>query len=277
MKSVKAFLPAGEPAGGIYSPAPAVTRHDDGQRRRRAALSEKQRKTVLGAAAARVKAAAASRSGQWLRRLDDIHASGCRLKQQRWDALAALIEPMLTRLDLATLVLGWLDDSGEFHLNRQCTLARAAELTDCRVSRTLKALEAARYVVRRQRRLYLQGTQWVTRTMIYLMPKFFIDLGLGHSFAQARTAKKARRAKVLAGARREQERARLQHIERQALKKQRRERAALVERSRQERAANDAAQATAAQTQRDFLAFVESHPDLSDTERLALWRRLNPT
>jgi DNA-binding transcriptional ArsR family regulator len=136
---------------------------------------------------------ARERGRRWLRRLDTIHASGCRTKRQRWDALAAMAEPLLARLDLATLALGWLDDNGAFRLNRQRGLAEDTGLSECRVSRTLSALEAAGYVRRRVRRIFKRGEAWVTRVTIHLRPRFFIDLGLGHQLAEARTRKKAQR------------------------------------------------------------------------------------
>lgn len=189
------------PDAGAYaglSAAPALAGHAAGRRPR--GLSEKQRKqlSLLGTAADRVAEEARDRGRRWLRRLDTIHISGCRTKQQRWTSLAALVEPMLARLDLATLCLGWLDDNGAFRLNRQRGLAEDSGLSECRVSRTLTALEAAHYARRKVRRIYKNGTHWVTRVTIHIRPQFFIDLGLGHLLAEARTAKRKQREKKLA-------------------------------------------------------------------------------
>jgi DNA-binding MarR family transcriptional regulator len=182
---------AGAYAGLSAALPAAIAGHAAGRRPR--GLSELQRRGLLGTAAARVAEEARDRKRRWLRRLDTIHVSGCRTKRQRWEALAALAEPMLARLDLATLALGWLDENGAFRLNRQRGLAQDTGLTESRVSRTLSALQAAGYVRRRVRRIFKNGLNWVTRVTIHLRPRFFIDLGLGHQLAEARTRKKAKR------------------------------------------------------------------------------------
>lgn len=196
---------------GLSAPlSAAVGGHAAGRRPR--ALSEKQRDGLLGTAAARVAEEARDRGRRWLRRLDTIHASGCRTKRQRWDALAALVEPMLARVDLATLALGWLDENGAFRLNRQRGLAEDTGLSECRVSRTLSALEAAGYVRRRVRRIFKRGEAWVTRVTIHLRPRFFIDLGLGHQLAEARTRKKAQREIKLRDVKARQQREAVQEL-----------------------------------------------------------------
>ncbi|SEI41679.1 hypothetical protein SAMN04244572_00115 [Azotobacter beijerinckii] len=211
--------PSSSPEAGAYAglsahasaPLPAaVAGHAAGRRPRE--LSEKQRAGLLGTAAARVAEEARERKRRWLRRLDTIHASGCRTKRQRWDALAALAEPMLARLDLATLALGWLDENGAFRLNRQRGLAEDTGLSECRVSRTLSALETAGYVRRRVRRIFKNGQQWVTRVTIHLRPRFFIDLGLGHKLAEVRTRKKAKRESYLREVKARQQQAVIQEL-----------------------------------------------------------------
>jgi DNA-binding transcriptional ArsR family regulator len=148
-------------------------------------LSEKQRKIpLLSLAADRIAEEVRNRERRWLRRLDTIHASGCRTKQQRWNALGAMASTLLARLDLSNLCLGWFDDEGRFRLNRQRRLAESSDLTDCRVSRTLSALEAAGYVTRRFSRIYKFGQHWITRVTIHLRRRFFVDLGLGHVLAE---------------------------------------------------------------------------------------------
>ncbi|KHL70586.1 hypothetical protein SF06_06700 [Pseudomonas flexibilis] len=203
------------PDAGAYaglSAAPALAGHAAGRRPR--GLSEKQRQQLglLGLAADRVNEEARDRGRRWLRRLDTIHISGCRTKQQRWTSLAALVEPMLARLDLATLCLGWLDDNGAFRLNRQRGLAEDGGLTECRVSRTLSALEAAGYVRRRRRRIFHKGKQWITRVTLHIRPRFFIDLGLGHLLAETRTHFKARREAQLRQVRVRQQQDTLQEL-----------------------------------------------------------------
>lgn len=217
---MRASPPAHSPEAGAYAglQAPAFAGAAAGRRPRE--LSDKQRKGVLGLAAERVKEEAKERGRRWLRRLDTIHASGCRTKRQRWEALAALAEPLLARLDLATLALGWLDNNGAFRLNRQRGLADDSGLSESCVSRTLSALEAAQYVRRKVRRIYHNGQRWITRVTIHLRPRFFIDLGLGHQLAEERSRKKARREVHLRDVKARQQREAIQELGDAAMRKQ---------------------------------------------------------
>lgn len=188
--------------------------------RRPRALTDAQRGTLLGLAAERIAEEAQNRACRWLRRLDTIHISGVRTKRQRWDALAKMAEPLLARLDLATLALGWLDgQTGAFRLNRQRGLAEDTGLSECCVSRTLTALESAGYLRRRVRRIFKHGKHWVSRVTIHIRPRFFIDLGLGHQLAEERTRKKAKRDKVLAALGMQKSRDRLQAMVEQSARK----------------------------------------------------------
>jgi len=239
-------------------------------------LSDKQRATLLGTAAARIAEEARHRGRRWLRRFDTIHASGCRTKRQRWEALATLAEPLLARVDLATLALGWLDDRGVFRLNRQRRLAEDGALTECRVSRTLGALEAAGYVRRKLRRIYKHGRHWITRVTIHLRPRLFIDLGLGHQLAEARTRAKARRESLLraAGARAQQT-----VIQELADAQQRREshkRAQGARRAREDEQANVASFQQARERTMRLGELASQHPGLSRAELIALLDRLYP-
>ncbi|EOG5640805.1 hypothetical protein ACLE23_004721 [Pseudomonas aeruginosa] len=282
MKAVQAFLP-GSPEAAAYaalgqqSPEPPYrpkAGHEAGRRPR--SLSDKQRETFLGEASARIAEEARDRSGRWLRRLDTLHKSGCRTKQQRWDALAALGEPMLARVDLATLCLGWLDDSGSFRLNRQRGLAQDGALTECRVSRTLRDLERANYVRRRVRRIYKHGQHWISRVTIHLRPRFFIDLGLGHQLAQARTAKKVARERRLRDIGARQQTLALRELADGQQRRESHRRAQGARRAKAEEQAKvasiDAARARAA----GITELAKIHPDKSPRELAALYDSLHP-
>jgi DNA-binding MarR family transcriptional regulator len=255
------------PVSSRPSASPRVSARNPGK------LSEKQAQTFLGEAARRICTEAKTRAGRWLRRLDRIHKSGCRTKQQRWDALAALAESLMSRVDLATLVLGWMDSNGQFRLNRQRRLVDDGGLTDSRVSRTLTALEEAGYVRRKQRRLYQDGKRWATRTMIHLRPRLFIDLGLGHLLAAARTRKKHERTRKLGAVRQ-----RLQIVALQELTdhhhKQQRKRAAQAREGRV-LAAHHAELSVASRRRQavSLLELKEQYPDLSDQDILTLLRQ----
>lgn len=157
--------------------------------RRPRELSEKQRRTFLGEAAKRIKGEALARVGQYLRRLDTIHESGRRSRSELWGSLGAAIEPLLARVDVATGVVGYLDANGHFRLNRQNGIAEDAGISPASMCRLFNALEKAGYVLRKIKRLFRNGKDWVTRVSIYIRPRFFHDLGLGMAHANARTAK----------------------------------------------------------------------------------------
>jgi hypothetical protein len=163
-------------------------------------LSDKQKSYMgglLGTAVERVREEAKERKCRWLRDFDCFQLAGNRTYQQRWDSLADIIEPMLARLDIATMTLGWLDAQGEYHLNRQRGLSEDSKSREWTVSRTLKALESAKLVRRKFRKIRQHGTRWITRVTIHIRPRFFIQLGLGYLLAEVRTEKKAKRAGVL--------------------------------------------------------------------------------
>lgn len=79
----------------------------------------------------------------------------------------------------------------------QSALAEDTGLTESRVSRTLRALEQAGYIRRKVRRIYNHSQRWIGRVTLHLRPRFFIDLGLGHALAEARTGAKKRRERQL--------------------------------------------------------------------------------
>lgn len=206
VRLVKSFLQPASPAAAVYAgledgayppeqltPPPFKKKrlppvgHQHLRRPRQ--LSDKQRKTFLGDAAERVKAEARERGGRYLRPIDTIHKSGRRSRSELWRSLSLVIEPLLARIDIATGIAGYLDEYGHFRLNRQGGIAEDAGISPAAMCRLLKALEKAGYVLRKIKRLYRNGKNWVTRVSIYLRPRFFHDLGLGVAHANARTAK----------------------------------------------------------------------------------------
>lgn len=164
------------------------------QPRRLRGLSDKQKFVfdgLLGKAEERIQEEAKSRQTKWLRRLDCISRAGYRTYQQKWDTLARIAGPLLARLDLSTMILGYFQD-GEYRLNRQRGLSEDSGVNEWTVSRLLTDLEAAKYIRRKQRRIFHNGKQWITRTTINVRAQFFIDLGLGHLLAEARSVLKAK-------------------------------------------------------------------------------------
>jgi len=169
------------------------------QPRRLRGLSDKQKFVfdgLLGKAEERIQEEAKNRQTRWLRRMDCLSPAGYRTYQQKWDTLARIAGPLLARLDLSTMILGYYQN-GEYRLNRQRGLSEDSGVNEWTVSRLLGDLEAAKYIRRKQRRIFHNGKQWITRTTINVREQFFIDLGLGHLLAQARTAMKAKLKKAV--------------------------------------------------------------------------------
>lgn len=205
MKHVRHVL-AGSPASAEYAhlarPKQRLgTVNRSHQERRMRGLSDKQKRLgdgLLAKAVERVKLEAAERKCMYLRDFDCFYKHGYRTYQSRWNALADIIEPMLARLNIATMTLGWQDNDGEYHLNRQRGLSEDSTSTkEWTVSRTLSALEQAKYVRRKMRRIFHNGKHWITRVTIHIRPRFFIHLGLAHLLAPLRTDMKAKFNQVL--------------------------------------------------------------------------------
>ena len=151
----------------------------------------------MGEAIKRINHEVTHRTARWLRRLDTINVSGYRTKQQRWDALRDIIEFLFVRLDLATLQCGWMDENGEFHVNRQKGLAEDSGLHVSRVSRTLRDLEKAKYLRRETTTRQVGPEAWISTTRIHVTHRFFNDLGLSYQFTRAHEGAQKRRARKL--------------------------------------------------------------------------------
>lgn len=208
MKRVNQFLPGSVEAAAyagldaipdILTKRPKLPPRDrTGQKRRLTGVTEDQGRMFGGLfkkAIARVHEEADKREGKFLRRFDDINDS--RTYQQRWDALAELIGPLCARLDLAQMVVGWMDKHGKMHVNRQRKLCEDSGVREWTLSRLLSDLERAGYVRRKFRRIFYKGKKWITRVTIHVRRRFFIDLGLGHELAEAQTRKRVERRTVL--------------------------------------------------------------------------------
>lgn len=294
MKSVRRLLP-GSPESAEYAhlaeadqptrkrtrlnkPVGTVDRSRESRRLR--TLSPKQQRLgdgMLQLAVDRVREEAKERKCKYLREFDTIYEHGYRTYQTRWDALADIVEPMLARLDIATLALGWLDSKGAFHLNRQRGLAEDSTRTEeWTVSRTLTALEKAKYVRRKMRRIFKDGKAWITRVTIHVRPRFFIHLGLAHLLAPLRTKMRTERE------------LRLAQTGQKALDVAKRE--AIKARERKEshdgaqRALRAAEQKRQAVSKEEYerrynersLAFAMAHPELTGRQRAEAFTKAHP-
>ena len=166
--------------------------HPRNQRR----LTDNQRqKTLLGRAAERVREEATNRECKYLRPFDARAESCYRTNQRRWDSLSLAIEPLLTRLDFATMQLGYINKkTKQFYVNRQRGIAEDSCLQEWTLSRLMRDLASVGYISRKARRIRQYGG-WITRTTIKIRDSFFSDLGLGPALAKLRVFKKEQRRK----------------------------------------------------------------------------------
>lgn len=131
-----------------------------------------------------------------------MHANGNEriTRVEVYKNLAAVAEPILVRLDLATGVLGWLDETGNFRLNNQKGLAHDAGLRPATLNRLFKLLEKAGYLTRRLERIAVRehGTQLVrTRVMIRFTDLFWRHLRLSLAHTLSRKAARKKRLRTL--------------------------------------------------------------------------------
>ncbi len=188
-------------------------------------LTEQQLRNPLIRAAHQRLSSIVSHRGKYLRRLDTVHGDR-RTRLEKFVALEKIAEQLLVRLDLATGVLGYIDDHGRFILNTQCNLASDAGVSAPVLSRLLSTLDYAGYVYRRIERVRLDekdehGLHLVrTRVLIRLTQQFWADLGLRYVHARVQNAARKKREAQL----REIGQRKLAEQERYSLELMRRER-----------------------------------------------------
>ena len=188
-------------------------------------LTEQQLRNPLIRAAHQRLSSIVSHRGKYLRRLDTVHGDR-RTRLEKFVALEKIAEQLLVRLDLATGVLGYIDDHGRFILNTQCNLASDAGVSAPVLSRLLSTLDDAGYVYRRIERVRLDekdehGLHLVrTRVLIRLTQQFWADLGLRYVHARVQNAARKKREAQL----REIGQRKLAEQERYSLELMRRER-----------------------------------------------------
>lgn len=163
-------------------------------------LSEAQlRLPFFKKALARLESIAQTRA-QLLPRMISTNGGERVTRVEVYNNLATLANPLLARLDLATGVLGWLDEDGNFRLNNQKNLAHDAGLAPACLNRLFKRLEGVGYLIRRIERIAVRehGIQFVrTRVLIKFTDLFWRHLQLSFPHAMARKTARKRRLREL--------------------------------------------------------------------------------
>lgn len=137
--------------------------------------------------------------GRYLRRLDRVNGDR-RTRIEKFVAIEKSAEQMLIRLDLATGVLGYLDEhNGRYVLNTQRRIAEDSPISAPVLCRLFQTFDAAGYVYRRIERVRLEekdenGLHLVrTRVLIRFTKLFWKDLGLLHVFERVQNSARKRR------------------------------------------------------------------------------------
>jgi len=162
-------------------------------------LSEQQLKNPLIRSAYERLSNLTTYRGRYLRRLDRVNGDR-RTRIEKFVAFEKSAEQILVRLDLATGVLGYLDeDNGRYVLNTQRRIAEDSPISASVLCRLFQTLEAAGYVYRRIERVRLDekddnGLHLVrTRVLVRFTKLFWKDLGLLHVFERVQNSARKRR------------------------------------------------------------------------------------
>lgn len=141
--------------------------------------------------------------GKYLRRLDTVNGDR-RTRIEKFVAFERVCEQMLVRLDLATGVLGFLDNkNGRFVLNTQRGIAEDSGISEAVLSRLLSTLESAGYIYRRIERIRLDerdegGLHLVrTRVLVRFTKLFWADLGLRYVYERVQNSAQKKRVAEL--------------------------------------------------------------------------------
>lgn len=162
-------------------------------------LSEQQLKNPLIRSAYERLSKMVQYRGRYLRRLDRVNGDR-RTRIEKFVAIEKSAEQMLVRLDLATGVLGYLDDAtGVYVLNTQRRIAEDSAISAPVLCRLFKTFEAAGYTYLRIERVRLDekdenGLHLVrTRVLVRFTKLFWKDLGLLHVFERVQNSARKRR------------------------------------------------------------------------------------
>lgn len=167
-------------------------------------LSEQQLKNPLIRSAYERLSNITTYRGRYLRRLDRVNGDR-RTRIEKFVAIEKVAEQILVRFDLATGVLGFLDEeNGRYVLNTQRRIAEDSPISAPVLCRLFQTLEAAGYVYRRIERVRLDekdenGLHLVrTRVLVRFTKQFWKDLGLQHVFERVQNSARKRRQVQLA-------------------------------------------------------------------------------
>lgn len=127
----------------------------------------------------------------------DQHYSGRSTRSEVFRAIELAAEQILTRLDLATGILGWRDADGALRLINQTQLAADTGISTSALSRLFARLDECGYVVRRHSKISKKEGPYSwsvrTETIIQFTDRFFRHLGSGVFQAWSKARKWARK------------------------------------------------------------------------------------
>lgn len=128
--------------------------------------------------------------------------SGRKTRLEVYEALQASGQALLARYDIATGMIGWLDNKGNFRLNTQKGIAQDANLSESAFNRLINMLCDCKYAQKTTKKVSAKdmslGVRYVrTESCVRLTSLFFRHLNISTYYVRAKKAAVARRSRLL--------------------------------------------------------------------------------
>lgn len=128
--------------------------------------------------------------------------SGRKTRLEVYEALQASGQALLARYDIATGMIGWLDNKGNFRLNTQKGIAKDANLSESAFNRLINMLCDCKYAQKTTKKVSAKdmslGVRYVrTESCVRLTSLFFRHLNISTYYVRAKKAAVARRSRLL--------------------------------------------------------------------------------
>lgn len=141
--------------------------------------------------------------GEYLRQLDNINNNGRRTRLEVYKTIEKCSEALISRYDIATGLLGWMDSKGNFRLNTLTEIAEASGVPVCSVSRLFEKFSVLEWSELKHRKIptIIDGAViYRNQVSIMLTPEFFRALGVSGWHEAEKEKAKQRQNKKLAKA-----------------------------------------------------------------------------
>lgn len=165
-------------------------------------LSAKQLAHPFLAAASNALALIVYKRDQLLPNLRYKANSGRKTRLEVYKALELSSQALLARYDIATGMIGWLDNKGNFRLNTQKGIAKDANLSESAFNRLINILCECKYAQKTTKKVsgkdMTLGVRYVrTESCVRLTALFFRHLNISTYYVRAKKSAVARRGRLL--------------------------------------------------------------------------------